>query len=233
MTTKRDTLPLYARATGAVVLATALFMAYPGERKLAQLAGWTSHYAWAMPFVLSAYAAVTSLIAANRPKGVTGHMSARVGAVSALLLAMTAQVSAHLIGAGYMSTSAFLVAATSAVPPVVVVHVGHLLITPARTAEIAAEPLSGVPTAMVSAVPVGAPQKPAQDFDPVAVADDFWQDFESTAPDEPVTTPPDVAAIRTALTTLSVGGHTVTGRDLARHFHVSDRTGRRYLSLAG
>ncbi|WP_181860737.1 hypothetical protein [Streptomyces diacarni] len=39
---------------------------------------------------------------------------------------MAAQVVAHLIAAGFMASGPLLVAATSAVPPVVVAHLLHL-----------------------------------------------------------------------------------------------------------
>lgn len=50
--------------------------------------------------------------------------AATVGRPAVLLaaLALSAQVVAHVISAGYAGSSAYLVAAVSAVPPVVVAH---------------------------------------------------------------------------------------------------------------
>ncbi|WP_239015332.1 transfer protein spdA [Streptomyces sp. CdTB01] len=68
-------------------------------------------------------------------------------------------------------------------------------------------------------------------------SDDLWQDFADTAPDsEPdaMATPPSAPDIRAAVAVLaSRHGRPVTGRMLADHFSVSERTGRRYLALAG
>jgi hypothetical protein len=69
------------------------------------------------------------------------------------------------------------------------------------------------------------------------IPDDLWQDFEDSAPDvaESVAdndrpTPDDV---RSAVSALAASGVRVTGAALARHFGVSERTGRRYLAMAG
>lgn len=73
------------------------------------------------------------------------------------------------------------------------------------------------------------------DFDPAAVASDLWRDFESSADSEADTavTPPAPADIRTAMDVIaSAKGRPVTGAMLADHFGVSERTGRRYLSMA-
>ncbi|MFD6818831.1 transfer protein spdA [Streptomyces sp. NPDC060085] len=66
---------------------------------------------------------------------------------------------------------------------------------------------------------------------------DLWQDFEDSAPDSdeaPVTTPPAPADIRAAMDVLaSKHGRPVTGRMIADHYSVSERTGRRYMAMAG
>jgi hypothetical protein len=96
-------LPLYARVAATsgrpVVLLAAMAMSAPGEYQLAVMAGWSSPVAVLMPLVLSAYAAVASVMAATCPDS----RSAKAGAGMALALALTAQVIAHLIIAGYMS----------------------------------------------------------------------------------------------------------------------------------
>lgn len=205
-------LPWYAKFTGLTVLAMALFMAFPGERDLALLAGWGEHYAWAMPAILSAYAAVAAVIAANRPKGRLGYLSSRIGAVAALFLAMAAQITSHLISGGYLETSAFLVAAVSSVPPIVAVHVGHLLITP-RT---------------LSTAPERAEEK-SQEKKPENTSQKATEAIErpSSRGARPKAS---VREIRAVARHYQSQGKKVTGRLLAEHFGVSVRTGSRYLS---
>jgi hypothetical protein len=115
-----------------VVLLVALLMCAPGEYKLARLAGWADPFAYGMPFVLSAYAGIAAAVATTRRKDEPGHVSAVAGAVLALLLAVSAQVFAHLLSGGYVHKSPGLVAAVSLIPPAVVGHLLHLAATPAR-----------------------------------------------------------------------------------------------------
>ncbi|MFJ1731123.1 transfer protein spdA [Streptomyces sp. NPDC088254] len=69
---------------------------------------------------------------------------------------------------------------------------------------------------------------------------DLWQDFADAAPDsetdaeeELPVTPPTAEDVRAALAVLdSRYGRPVTGRMVADHFGVSERTGRRYLAMA-
>jgi hypothetical protein len=64
---------------------------------------------------------------------------------------------------------------------------------------------------------------------------DLWRDFEDSAPDaesEAPVTPPSTEDIRAAVAVLaSRHGRPVTGRMVADHFGVSERTGRRYLAM--
>jgi hypothetical protein len=66
--------------------------------------------------------------------------------------------------------------------------------------------------------------------------DDLWQDFADSAPDStdaPPVTPPSAEDIRAAIAVLETKhGRPVTGRMMADHFGVSERTGRRYLAMA-
>jgi predicted DNA-binding transcriptional regulator YafY len=63
----------------------------------------------------------------------------------------------------------------------------------------------------------------------------LWADFEDSAPDseeESPATPPSADDVRAAVAVLeSRHGRPVTGRMLADHFGVSERTGRRYLAM--
>ncbi|MFJ8720952.1 transfer protein spdA [Streptomyces sp. NPDC093269] len=61
---------------------------------------------------------------------------------------------------------------------------------------------------------------------------DLWQDFEESVPAEAPVTPPSTEDIRAAVAVLaSRHSRPVTGRMVADHFEVSERTGRRYLAM--
>jgi MFS family permease len=225
-------LPLYARIAAIVgrpvVLVAALAMSAPGEYALAVSAGWSPDIAWLMPVSLSVYAAVAAVIAATRPKGVAGRVSALIGAGIALALALAAQVVAHLIASGYMTGSAILVAATSAVPPLTVAHMLHLAAVPRTAVQRAA----GNAPDPVAVEPVNAAQVAAESLADNWPPDDLWSDFDRATPDTADSLPPTPDAIRAAIDRLSAGGRKVTGPMLAEQLGVSERTGRRYLALA-
>ncbi|MEU3700972.1 hypothetical protein AB0E82_01965 [Streptomyces anulatus] len=127
--------PWYARtATSAgrpAVLAATLVMSMPGEYHVAKIAGWSDPWAYGMPFALSAYAGIAAVVAATRPKGARGRLSAQLGAGFAIVLALAAQVVAHLVQTGHMNgNQAWLIAVTSMVPPAVLAHLLHLAATP-------------------------------------------------------------------------------------------------------
>ncbi|WP_405019574.1 helix-turn-helix domain-containing protein [Kitasatospora sp. NBC_00070] len=105
-------------------------MSAPAEYHLAKAAGFGDPYAYGMPLVLSSYAGIAAVVAADRPKGARGRASAIIGAGLALSLAMAAQVVGHWLTTGHMASSGTLVAIVSAVPPLVVGHLLHLAATP-------------------------------------------------------------------------------------------------------
>ncbi|MFD3659071.1 hypothetical protein ACFWVF_00480 [Streptomyces sp. NPDC058659] len=147
-------LPWYARPAAFTVLGAALVMSAPGEYSLATLAGWSPWVAWLMPVCLSVYAAVATLFVDAAPKGVKGRGTAILGAAGALALALSAQVTAHWIAAGYLGSSMALVGAVSAVPPVVVAHVMHMVTR--ATPEARAQAVDVVKAAVGLAAPEGA-----------------------------------------------------------------------------
>ncbi|MET9375700.1 hypothetical protein ABZX98_16320 [Streptomyces sp. NPDC002992] len=240
----RFAMPWYARAAATVgrpvVLLAALAMSAPGEYQLARLAGWSPSVAWLMPVSVSVYAAVAAVIAATRPKGTAGRGSALVGAGVALALALAAQVVAHLISAGYVQSSAWLVAAVSAVPPVVVAHMLHLAAVPhaseleAMTAledvggqELAdAEPEASTLGGRVAKLPVvdGLARRPQADtlpgLEPVAKV--------AKAPAKGGRSLED---IREAVAKLKADGQEVNGTTYAELVGVSARTARRDLEI--
>ncbi|MFE6226925.1 hypothetical protein [Streptomyces sp. NPDC057854] len=115
----------------------ALYLSIPGEVELARTAGWSEHYAPAMPVCLSVYALSAGAIATYRRKmELPGQVTALVGSLMALLLAMSAQSISHLIEQDYMGSSALLVVAVSCIPPLTIAHLVHMAETPSavRTA---------------------------------------------------------------------------------------------------
>ncbi|MEV6776989.1 hypothetical protein [Streptomyces syringium] len=292
-----------------LVLAGALGMSAPGEYHLAVVAHWDPAVAWVMPLVVSVYGAVAAHTAKSVPKGTLERRSAVVGALAALALALAFQVTAHLMAAGYVEESRWLVAAVSATPPVVVAHLMHMPhVTAKRVSRsatamaeeaeaVAAVAVSGHPVEM-AVQPVAVAEGPAPGTDteaavspvaatvaasePVAVpaaaamaaptatgqlakgavrpdaVPDVRTEQAATASDDdggPDMLPgltlvatgdrpavaartgrgqsiPDAATVRAAMAVLTARGVPVTGRTVANHFGVADRTGRRYLRMA-
>ncbi|MFD5058240.1 hypothetical protein [Streptomyces sp. NPDC058394] len=146
--------PWYARlATSAgrpAVLGATLIMSMPGEYHVAKFAGWSDPWAYGMPFSLSAYAGIAAVVAATRPKGARGRFSATVGAAFAIVLALAAQVVAHLVNTGHMDhNQAWLIAVTSMVPPAVLAHLLHLAATPTPVVDAPSTSVDVVPDAPV------------------------------------------------------------------------------------
>lgn len=122
---------LYVALPAACV--AALYLSIPGEVALARTAGWSEHYAPAMPVCLSVYALSAGAIATYRRKmELPGQLTALVGSLMALLLAMSAQSISHLIEQDYMNSSALLVVAVSCVPPLTIAHLVHMAETPSQ-----------------------------------------------------------------------------------------------------
>ncbi|MFB7027205.1 MULTISPECIES: hypothetical protein [unclassified Streptomyces] len=147
---------LYVALPAACI--AALYLSIPGEVALARTAGWSEHYAPAMPVCLSVYALSAGAIATYRRKAeLPGQVTALVGSLMALLLAMSAQSISHLIEQDYMGSSALLVVAVSCVPPLTIAHLVHMAETPSaqRTASQVVADLQrenqGLKTAVVAA----------------------------------------------------------------------------------
>ncbi|MGW5034710.1 transfer protein spdA [Streptomyces nigra] len=147
-----------------------------------------------------------------------------------IALAVSVAVSANV--AGVLSTeslsavSTWVGAALHAVFPLTVWRMHRAPHTAAGEAEV---PSLAVPmSAPVSASP--APAEALPDSWPPA---DLWADFESSEADSAPVTPPTTDDVRAAVDVLaSRHGRPVTGRMLADHYGVSERTGRRYLRMA-
>lgn len=129
--------PWYIKAVLYVAIpaacAAALYLSIPGEIALAETAGWSRHYAYAMPVCLSVYAAAAGAISGyRRAMKLPGETTALIGGVMALALAMSAQSISHLIEQNYMQSSAKLVVAVSCIPPLVIAHLIHMAETPSQ-----------------------------------------------------------------------------------------------------
>ncbi|MFD5900990.1 hypothetical protein ACFWHG_05760 [Streptomyces microflavus] len=169
--------PWYARTATTVgrpaVLTATLIMSMPGEYKVAKLAGWSDPWAYGMPFALSAYAGIAAVVAATRPKGARGRISAQLGAAFAIVLALAAQVVAHLVQTGHMNgNQAWLIAITSMVPPAVLAHLLHLAATPTPVATSVAStdtPVVERVVAPTAPAPAAVPPMPEQAPPPPAI----------------------------------------------------------------
>lgn len=167
--------PWYVKAASLggrpAVLAAAILMSAPAEIRLFETAGFSGGTQFLAPFVLSVYAICAAVVATTRPKGVRGRVSAIVGAITALGFALSAQVGAHLISAGYMGSGPWLIAAISAVPSISAAHLLHLAVTPKSGAVGVTKaeslngddekPVNGSETDTENAIPA-APKKDAQ-----------------------------------------------------------------------
>ncbi|MFF7561941.1 hypothetical protein ACFZB4_18460 [Streptomyces pseudovenezuelae] len=185
-----QTPPWYARvATSAgrpAVLGATLIMSMPGEYHVAKYAGWSDPWAYGMPFSLSAYAGIAAVVAATRPKKARGRVSATLGAGFAIVLALAAQVVAHLVETGHMDhNQPWLIAVTSMVPPAVLAHLLHLAATPTPVVAASASVDTSEETPVVERLEQSKPQ-PA----PAAVPP-----MPPTAPQLPPAAPPAPAPI--------------------------------------
>ncbi|MCY0955838.1 hypothetical protein [Streptomyces sp. H27-H5] len=237
----------------------ALYLSIPGEVALARTAGWSAHYAPAMPVCLSVYALSAGAIAAYRRKmELPGQLTALIGSLMALILAMSAQSISHLIEQNYMSTSAVLVVAVSCVPPLTIAHLVHMAETPAqvRTAseemddmrrllqafmiETADSLISGSESLIkkydhVSTGATALCEAAAQTLHEAAAVMAEAEREMAAADDEPQVNrkgPKKAvppAKIKAAARELEAGGEKVTGGRLAALLGVSPATGTRYM----
>ncbi|WP_051741453.1 hypothetical protein [Kitasatospora sp. MBT66] len=213
-------LPWFARATRKIgaplAFGAALAMSVPGEIHLAEVAGWSSGFATLMPVCVSVYAASAAVMAdVARRFNLPGKVSAQVGAVLALILAILAQDISHLIQLDYMNTSAVLVAAVSAIPGLVVAHLLHMGRGPRETA-----------------IEVEAPDVPevAEDQEDGQLSLIDMETGEARRRGKrgrkPAVAPEEVQA---AADRLKAEKKKVTGTTLAEALGVAPRTGTRYL----
>ncbi|WP_328920134.1 transfer protein spdA [Streptomyces sp. NBC_00208] len=144
--------------------------------------------------------------------------------VLAVAVAVSANVAGVLTAEPLGDVDTWVSAALHAVFPLTLWRMHR----PARSLVSAEAPVVADPVPAVSVPAIAAPA-PADRW-PDA---DLWQDFEADSEDAEPVTPPSAEDVKAAMTVLeSTHGRPVTGRMLADHFSVSERTGRRYLSMA-
>lgn len=186
----------------AVVVVLALCA--PGERHIARLAGWSPDLSWGMAGLLSLYAGLSAVVAANRPKGAPGKRTAVVGAALALVLAMGANPVAHLFMTGWLSatprTPWQLVVVVSAIPALVGGHILHLAAHPEQLVDDVRHAVRrpSAPRTAVSAPAVrppapALPQQSAERGQTVPAASVPAADM-SVSPDKAVSAPADNTA---------------------------------------
>lgn len=191
-------------------LLAAMYLSYSAEYGLALHCGFTRDTAPAFPLALDLF-----MIWSVRQRR---NVAASVMAVVAF------NVAAHLPLSGRWLT-AVTVAASVAAPLIVwAMHV--------RPRVRASESRSAIPADSDPSGGVNGPHVAAERLPESVIPDDLWQDFEDSAPDVADNGPASPDSIRAAMATLSAAGQRVTGAALARHFGVSERTGRRYLAMA-
>ncbi|GAA1434844.1 hypothetical protein GCM10009601_60000 [Streptomyces thermospinosisporus] len=194
-------------------------MSAPAEISLSRAAGFTGGTEYLAPFVLSLYAACAATVAATRPKGVRGRLSAILGAGLALGFALSAQVTAHLLSAGHISSGPWLITAVSSVPSIAAAHLLHLAVVP-KGEPVSPGKAEKEPEKAVEA-PLSASDKPKKEKAKECLVS------RSKAPSRR----PSLQAIRDAAMNLDATGQKVTAKALAEWFKVSERTGARYLSV--
>ncbi|MFJ2187864.1 hypothetical protein ACIOJE_07830 [Kitasatospora sp. NPDC087861] len=196
-----------------IAFIAALIMSVPGEIHLAEVAGWSPGYARLMPVCVSVYAACAAVISdVAKRLDLPGRKSALVGAVAALVLAICAQDISHLIALDYMGAGAVLVAAVSAIPPLVVAHMMHM----------AAAPKSTATAVEVDAIPAESDEGGQLAFDLEAghASSGRKRRGRQGIPDE---------VVAAAVEALEDEGRKVSGPNLAEKLGLSPRQARRYI----
>lgn len=141
----------------------------------------------------------------------------------AVAVAVSANVAGVLTAESLSAVDTWVSAGLHAVFPVTLYRMHRPWVVTGAPA--VAEPVS------VDPAPPVAPHIPAESLPDTWPPDDLWADFADSAPDT-VTTPPSADDVRAVTAELeSKNGRSVTGQDLATHYGVSPRTGRRYLQM--
>ncbi|MFJ4815129.1 DUF2637 domain-containing protein [Streptomyces sp. NPDC088801] len=197
-------------------LAAAMVISYATQRDLALAHGVPESVAPAVPVAIDLF--------------MVWAVRSRRDIALAVSVAVAANVSGVLTTESLTAVGTWVSAGLHAVFPLTVWRM-HRQESPVRPSERLAGRSEGIPTPE----PADPPQNGAQGFSTMPDSwptDDLWADFTDSAPDECPVTPPSAEDIRAAVSVLaSRHGRPVTGRMVADHYGVSERTGRRYLSM--
>lgn len=216
--------PFYAKAAAIagrpLVLLAALLMSAPAEISLARTAGFSGGTEYLAPFVLSVYAACAAVVATTRKKGDRGWVSSVLGAGTALGFALSAQVTAHLLAAGHVTSGPWLITAVSSVPSIACAHLLHLAVMPR-------DKTVGDTSSDVEHESEGEPVNGSE-----ATEEEHKEPIPMLRPGKSSKgrSKPSLQAIRDVADTLDKTGQKVSAKALAAAFKVSERTGARYLS---
>ncbi|WP_406719326.1 DUF2637 domain-containing protein [Streptomyces althioticus] len=201
-------------------LFAAMFISYSTQRDLALSHGIPDAAAYAVPIAID----------------LCMVWAVRVGRDIALTVAVAvlANVAGVLSAEDLRAVNTWVAAGLHAVFPFLVYRMHRTApdATPDTSAEAAQVAITAPQAAPLDQDMTGhaiAPQAAAQSRADSWPDDDLWADFEATEPADSAATPPSPEDVKAVIAEL--GGH-ATGQQLARHYGVSDRTGRRYLRLA-
>ncbi|MDX2804853.1 DUF2637 domain-containing protein [Streptomyces scabiei] len=191
-----------------LALAAAMLISYATQRDLALAHGVPESVAPAVPVAIDLF--------------MVWAVRSRRDIALAVSVAVSANVAGVLTTEDLSAVGTWVAAGLHAVFPLTVWRMHR-----AESPERPSERLSGTPAEPETST---APEERPESVWPSA---DLWQDFADSQPDSAPVTPPSAEDIRAAMSVLeSRNGRPVTGRMMADHFGVSERTGRRYLAMA-
>ena len=191
-----------------VALLAAMSISFTTQRELALTHGVPESVAFAVPLAIDLY--------------MIWSVRSRKDIALSVAVAVAANVAGVLTAESLSAVGTWVSAGLHAVFPVTVYRMHR-------------RPSEGLPdsgpvneSSKAAAVPQNATE--GVDWWPSA---DLWQDFADSGAEADRPTPPSPADIRAAVDVLASKHGRVTGRMMAEHFGVSERTGRRYLAMAG
>ncbi|MFF4306805.1 transfer protein spdA [Streptomyces sp. NPDC001601] len=191
-------------------LFAAMYLSYSAELHLALACGFSTYTAPAFPVALDLF--------------MVWSIRERRTVAASVLAVVAFNVAAHVPLSGRWLMA---VTVAAAVAPPLVVWAMHV-----RPRVRASEGRSAIPAEGNPSEAVNGPHVATERLPEPVIPDDLWQDFECSAPDVADNDRPTPDDIRSAVTALAASGDRVTGASIARHFGVSERTGRRYLAMA-
>jgi DNA-binding transcriptional ArsR family regulator len=227
----------------AVVAASAIATSFSALTGLARIAGWSAHIAFTLPLIVDTLGVVGTKVWLSGPTGV--RPLARRVALLAIVCSVSGNIAYHLVAAGLLHPSVWLVVIIGATPPVALGLVGHvaasLAAAPAIESAQAPEPapvalpgLTESPAVSVALVPaVSVPDTDVRtDTEPDIIADAVPDIAPDTASDTQRTSARTPRRTDTAakLARLRDKHPDMSATELAARLGVTDRTVRRHLA---